>query len=208
MFVRFATLTGSLLALATCTPAAVAGPMSWTYTATVQAGTSGGAPPASAVLMLSRFDRGKDETPAWAPLPTGDAGAMAGSGTITLAASTKGGYEIGQPPADAAAVDGFRTLLEITDQASGVRGFTYMRGTGSLVGGPADAGEVQLDGAGHVQMLLGKNRYDINWHRQDAESVSRIVADVNVSAVAPEPATLALAGLGLGVIAVRRLRRK
>ncbi len=205
MIRRFAALVGPLVAAVAFTPAAVAGPMSWTYTATVQAGTTGGTPPASAVLSLSRFDKAESGGGAFAPLPTGSTGVADGDATIVLAASSKSQYTTGDPTG--AEVDGFRTLLQITDQASGVRGFTYMNGTGSLVGGPADAGALQLDGAGRVQMLLGKNRYDIAWHRQDAESVSRIVADVNVSAVTPEPATLVLAGLGLSVIGVRRWRK-
>lgn len=209
MFARFLTLLGSLSVVAVLAPAAHAGPLSWTYKAVVQAGTSSATPPASAVLSLGRFPvesstRAEDQA-FYAPLPTGDAGSMAGSGTIVLAASSKGSFQSSEE-LPTGAVDGFRTLLQITDQASGVRGFTYMNGTGSLVGGPD--GDVQLNGDGRVLMLLGNNRYDITWHRQESESVSRIVADVTVSAVTPEPATLALAGLGLGVVAVRRLRRK
>lgn len=211
-FPRILAAVAPLVALAVTAPAANAGPMSWTYKAVVQAGDGSSVAPAAAVLELSRFDTVKMGGGAFTHLPTGDAGTMDGSGTIVLAAASKGDNWIGDPPGPEV-VNRFRTLLEITDTESGARGFTYMSGHGALQDGTAGSGEVQLQGEGRVLMSLGKHRYDITWHQAESESVSRLVADVTVTGIGvgvntPEPATLALAGLGLGAVGVRRLRRR
>ena len=204
-------LVGPLIALAAA-PAAHAGPVpTWTYRTVIETA------PGQTELYLGRFGiNDPDQTRtvyAWAGLPAGRSGGMTGDGTITLADVSKGGYRLtdAAPGADAVTVDGFRMLLEITDGRTGLRGHMAIPGRGTLVTSMPDsvASEVQLTGGGSAAMLLNGTRYEYTWRTAESESVSRLVADVRVTAAdAPEPATLALAGLGLGVVGVRRLRRR
>ena len=207
MLRRFAVLVGLLLAASP----AVAGPLPvWSYRTILETA------PGQTELFLGRFQY-QDRTDArdvyaYAGLPTaGAAGTAAGDTTITAAGVSKGGYRLADEPTPGADLDSFRVLLEITDATSGLRGFTYLGGRGRLVTSmPASLeSEAELTGDGRVLMQLGGNRYDIRTRGAQSESNSLLVADVSVTSVnTPEPATLLLAGLGLGLVGVRRLRRK
>lgn len=229
MFRRLATWIGPLIAAFAFSSGASAGPLTWSYRAVIEAGNGGSVPPASAVLSLGQFPV-SEGTPAsftadpgnvfgWTALPTGSSGEVTGSGTIVLASSPKAEFSTGSSLPEAS-VDSFRTLLEITDGESGVRGYTYMNGNGTVVG-TGESNAVQLNGTGRVQIDLGSNRYDISWYRRDTDTASQIVANVNIAGkggdtgggetggpTTPEPASIALAGLGLAGLAGRRLLRR
>jgi hypothetical protein len=214
---RFVARVGPLLAVLALAQPAAAGPITWTYSLTV-------IPPGGADrLSLGQFVLNGADVSAFAPLPTpGPAGTHAGDATITLASLPHDAFTTSADPTAATApeaADSFRVLLELNDATSGLRGFTYVNGTADLVGDDGDltgGGEVFLRGNGRVMMQLGTSRYDIRTREANADGVSRLVADISVTGPGgppigvqtPEPATLALAGLGLAAVAVRRLRRR
>lgn len=218
MFRRFATVTGPLIALALA-PAAVAGPLpTWTFRTVIETAPGqtelylGTTAPVAGAAALGQ----PDAVHAYASLPAGTSGSMTGDGTITLASLSKSAYRLDEaaPGSGAVLTDSFRILLEITDGRSGIRGYTPINGRGELLDGFADGGppEAVLKAGGAGIMQIAGTRYEYTWRDSASDSVSRVEAVVRVTGSAtvttPEPATLALAGLGLGVIGVRRLRRR
>ena len=187
-------------------PAAVAGPMSWSYRTTIEPVSAFPNMIPSGYLALPNTDPA--QAGAWTRLPGGAEGSADGSATISLASASRGDYQTGSPPPGPGAAAGFRMLLEITDGASGLVGHTQFGGRGVLLSaGP----ESELQAGDEVLLDLGRHRYDITARAGGGEETARIFADVVVTdlptAATPEPATLLMAGLGLAGVGLRRVRR-
>lgn len=213
-------MRGVLLALVLSAPAARAEPLvAWSY-ATAFAGDRG-----HATVLAGNGRRPDNLEPdgyryytsyaTLAALPP--AGPQAGSGAVGVGtagqftnflwdADPRGGV----PLAD---LDrGFVASLTITDELSGASGRFAAAGRVTISGDGWAVSEprLELSPAGPAEQTLGGQRYRVSW-REDLVSVdeygtreARLVADVGVAPAVPEPATWALAGLGLAAVAGRR----
>lgn len=148
-----------------------------------------------------------------APMPTGLAvTAMTGNATgLRVATASKGGYTLGELfPADARD-SVFTVTLALTDAASGQTGELVFTGLPTLTLGPAlgSPGTLSLgfEGAGTGSVTLGGVRYDVRLGTGGSDAESYLTADVTCVHEAPEPATLALAAVGLlGAVGLRGRR--
>jgi len=116
------------------------------------------------------------------------------------------------PPPGSATFNPFSWKVSVTDTASGETGVVFFPITASLATGMPDLtnSEVVLSGSGEGAFRLGRNDYALRLSTTESETGLWVVADVSVAPTAntPEPGTLALAGLGLGGIALIRSRRR
>ena len=147
-------------------------------------------------------------------LPTGIGQTISvnGSGQILLASLTNhGGTRLTETVPAEPTDNRFKVSVAVTDLESGQSGTLDFFGRVDLLTGGTtdDPMYLGISGEGAASLLLGRNRYVIDVHSARSETVERLVADVTVTPTAtPEPGTLALTGLGLGVLgAVRRGRR-
>lgn len=104
----------------------------------------------------------------------------------------------------------WRVSMAITDAASG------QAGTASFDWTPFVFPDVFTSGTGVVDwkqesqtktLVLGDHRYTVTTFQQDHESHAELLAEVTVTQNTPEPGTLALAGIGLAGVGLRRVRR-
>lgn len=149
-----------------------------------------------------------------APMPTGmTATAMTGDATgLRVATASKSGYTLGELfPADARD-SVFTVTLSLTDAASGQTGELVFTGLPTLTLGPAvdSPGALTLgfEGSGVQSVTLGGLRYDVRLGTGGSDTESYLTADVTCTHDAPEPATLALAAVGLLGAAGLRMRRR
>lgn len=222
----------ALACLAGLSTAAHAEPIQWTYTGgfTSNAGTefvtagSGGRPDAEAPGGMRPYTGFTELTQA------ANAGPQGGSARILLGSTpgfTQFFWADGSGP-EPAAGNQFVASVTLTDTASGASETVSVVGTAesrdSWLGLPADLNLPAVDQLWAFpgqQVTLGGNRYTVKfgelkvnprldsglgglWDRLE------VYADVQVSPAAetPEPATLALAGIGLFGLAVARIRRR
>ncbi len=219
--ISLATLTALLLA----GPAA-AGPIEWDYTAHVRTSTGLG------VLNLGTFRLLSD------PSGNGTAEPVAGDYTITAPlpeATVSGTYPAypGQPndevrlfsvgdgwrvyPAEAAPVSDprFHLTFVLTDRASGQSGTVEFDGTAGVSTGNEFPPSVLFSasmGPPVTDLRLGGNLYRVTvvgGMPVDIEAPAVVGVKVEAGPAAPEPGSLALAGLGLGAAGlVRPFRRR
>lgn len=148
------------------------------------------------------------------PLPAGMAVTeFAGDdGRVRVATAGKGGYTLSEfTPIDARDTV-FTLTLTLTDAASGTSGDLTFTGRPALLVGPdlGSPAEVTLgfEGPGSGSVTLGGRRYDVTLGTDESDSGSYLTADVTCTHETPEPATLALAAVGLlGAAGGRRVRR-
>jgi hypothetical protein len=119
-------------------------------------------------------------------------------------------YDGGSPPPGGLSI-GFRADLAVRDTATGQTGVFTVYGSGGITNDPmmsSFAVSLSLDGNADQEQVIGGSRYRVHFDAvADPDGGAGVVADVQPVAATPEPGTLALAGLGLGVIG-SRLRRK
>lgn len=148
------------------------------------------------------------------------------SGMITNQASagfTEGGISIATlglgngtyEAVPATPYDRFATVdFAVTDMASGEsQSVTFQIGaTGNADFNSQTFVDLSVVGPTEASFTLGASRYDLRFDIYRSESYTAFFADYSVTPVgavvdSPEPATLALAALGLGGLLARRLRR-
>ena len=131
---------------------------------------------------------------------------------ILLATHSKQSYWYDYaPPSNPAATNQVPYIVWVTDHASGESGFLkFDLSAYYLTGLPTtDYGEVVFGGSGGGSLVLGGNRYDLEFNTSDGDEGTYITANLTVAPVAatPEPGSLALAGFGLVAVLAPRLRR-
>jgi hypothetical protein len=198
-----------LILLATPRPA-TAGPIDWTYRASVVAGPH-----------QDRLYTGSEAYWPDTGVPVTLYGfvefphAFSGSGTgseagVRLAGLSKAAYEYRAEPPGPDGLDAVYLRVEVTDAASGQTGSADLfLGAYLLSALPGEVrAEAYIHAGGDLHFVLGGNRYDLAVSDGYTESGSWISASVTVAAATPEPATVALAGLGLAGVGLTRFRRR
>ncbi len=215
---------------------AAAEPIHWTYTPAfagnlgsqyVSTGSSG-RPDASEPTGFRAYQ-------GYTRLTAAPGGDRTGAGLLTVGAVAHGDFYwtgTGDPPPAFPIDPQFLAAVTITDAASGESGTASIFGQAasqdSWLGAPADVslpdvGQMWGDPSWVQELVLGGNRYRVvfggrktnprdggpfvggMWDALDVVADVRVVPDAH----APEPATLALGGLGLLVVGVaRRVRRR
>jgi hypothetical protein len=216
---------------------AAAEPIPWTYTPAFAGNLGSQYVTTGFGARLDPFEPdGLRHYQGYTKLTAAPGGGHAGSAVVTVGAVAHGEfYWTGaDAPPPAFPVDpNFVAAITITDTASGQSGTVSVIGTAtsqdSWLGAPADAnlpdaGQMWGDASWVQDLTLGGNRYRVafgerktnprdggpflggTWDALDVVADVRVVPDVH----APEPGTLALAGIGLvglvGLIGVRRRR--
>jgi hypothetical protein len=153
-----------------------------------------------------------------AALPTGlgTTQFMGDAANVRVASVGKGSYTLTDDALKRAlpVMDTVFTLkLTVTDTASGAAGDLTFTGRPILLLGPTRSSPHELalgfDGAGTGSLTLGGRRYEVSLDTAESDSGSYLVADVSPARGTPEPATLALAGVGLlGVVVLRRRQNR
>lgn len=141
---------------------------------------------------------------AYGQLPEGLLPVGAGSlNYISLGVQSKQAYRFDTAaPTDPAPANTVLFDVWVTDVASGETGhMSFTLAAYLLTGLPlTDSSELVFGGEGGGTLLLGENRYKIKLKTGDSDSSTWVYADLEVSATGtPEPGTLALAAMGLGV---------
>ena len=123
------------------------------------------------------------------------------------------GYSV-DPVATAPASDaGFLLSFTLTDQASGQSGTIEFRGSVGASTNDQYTPQVLFSGGmgpDVTELQLGGNRYRvtaIGGMPDEIQEPARMGVNVMATANTPEPATLAMAGLGLAAVGLSRLRR-
>ena len=218
----------SLAVLFCCAALAPAEPIRWTYTPSL-AGDQGSAFVADG--QGGRIDPSEPDGirhyQGYTELTTAaDLGPQAGSKQLVVGTVGRGGfYWLADPAPRPTLNDFFRATLTLRDDLSGLTGTVSVTGTAhsndSWLGLPAD---LDLPDADQLwafpgqDLVLGDNRYTVKFGERktnvryngglgwDWDSLE-VVAEVQVAPTSqtPEPATLALAGVGLlGLLGLRR----
>lgn len=223
-------LAAALLVVGT----AAAEPIRWTYALTFSGNQgsqyvsdgSGGRPDASEPTGFRQYQ-------GYTRLTAAPGGDRAGSGLVTVGAVGHGDFYwngTGDPPPAFPIDPTFAATLTITDAASGQSGrasiFGQATSRDSWLGAPADAnlpevGQLWGEPSWVRELTLGGHRYQVVFGerktnpRDDGPFVGQmwdaldVVADVRVApAGVPEPATLALASVGLGGLMIARRRTR
>lgn len=211
--------TTALLVLA---PLAHAGPIQWSYSATVGGENGNNALNLGVHSLLVVQDQGNTVTGPFDfyatqyTLPTSDAGVPSmlqgnARGLFLTSLTNQGGTRLSETPTTEPTDDRFKMSVVVTDLESGESGTVDFFGRVDLLTGSTtdDSMFLGISGEGSASLLLGRNRYDFNVYSGRSESVERLVADVTVTPTAtPEPGTFALAALGLCAAgAARRVRK-
>lgn len=210
-------LTAAAL-VAVGTPAS-AGPILWTYNATF--GPVGG--PGWLVFKTS-VDPYPDGTSPALPTPSwkfdnsgfGTSGVRAGSshGLEVIGFTVPNGYGLRYDPVPDGqrSADRFRLTFSLTDNASGQTATTSWTGTVTMhyhqggFPGEVEPAYVFWDIGPQTQQTwtLGANTYRVKLYDQLAGRDDRLFADVTLNPT-PEPATLLMAGIGVGGLGALRL---
>jgi hypothetical protein len=142
--------------------------------------------------------------------PDGTVTTLPGEQSLVRLFSSNGDPELG--PGQTHVYYGFTVDVTITDHASGESGTrTFTGGYLKLWGGEGGAAMIISSFGGDPDgeaLELGGNRYTVRASSlgQWTFPTGEMVVQVDPTAATPEPGTLALAALGLGVVVVRRRR--
>jgi hypothetical protein len=217
-------------ALLVAAPVASAGPIEWDYSAHVRTRTGTG------VLNLGTFNLGVDPSGNGSAEPvfsdytyladfpertlTGDFRSLTG-GTNDFRLFTVPEFPA-YPRAEIAPTgptdSSFLVSLTLTDRASGQSGTVELEGSASVIAGPELNSPKLFSltlGPATTELVLGGNGYrvrGIGGLPDELEEPASAYIGVDVTAAAavqtPEPATLALAAVGLAAVGVRRGRKR